>query len=167
MPGFTLRAADAACIPAVQRLAEAVWYAHYQGIITTDQIAYMLARGYATDALQGFVDAPDGGIELAQSAAGLLGFAAWMASDERSAVKLDKLYVDVAHQRAGVGRALIERVVGYARDLGANVVVLNVNKHNTRALAAYRRNGFVVRESAVVDIGGGFVMDDYVMARSV
>ncbi|MEO5700266.1 MAG: GNAT family N-acetyltransferase [Casimicrobiaceae bacterium] len=167
MPGFTLRAADAAGIPAVQNLAEAVWYAHYPAIISTEQIAYMLARGYANDALQRLVDSPDGGIDLAESDTGLLGFAAWMTLDDRSAVKLDKLYVDVLHQRAGVGRALVERVVGHARDVGANAVVLNVNKHNTGAQAAYRRVGFVVRESVLVDIGDGFVMDDYVMTRSV
>ena len=45
--------------------------------------------------------------------------------------------------------------------------MLSVNKHNTRAIAAYRRNGFVIAESVVTDIGGGFVMDDYVMAKNL
>ena len=45
------------------------------------------------------------------------------------------------------------------------MLVLNVNKNNDRAISAYVRNGFVVREAVVVDIGGGFVMDDYIMAK--
>jgi len=32
---------------------------------------------------------------------------------------------------------------------------------------AYEKHGFAIRESVVVDIGGGFVMDDFVMARSL
>lgn len=168
MSGITLRAAVAADIPAVQRLAEMVWYAHYPGIITMEQIAYMLERGYASEALQAFLDdAPRAGIELAESGSRLLGFAAWMALDHPGELKLDKLYVDPAHQRAGVGRALVQRVIDRAGAVGARAIVLNVNKHNTAAQAAYRRHGFAVREAVVVDIGGGFVMDDFVMARPV
>jgi len=46
-------------------------------------------------------------------------------------------------------------------------VVLAVNKKNAKAIAAYRKHGFAIRESAVTDIGSGFVMDDYVMAKEV
>ncbi len=42
-----------------------------------------------------------------------------------------------------------------------------MNKRNAQAIAAYRRNSFVIAESVITDIGGGFVMDDYVMAKSV
>ena len=35
------------------------------------------------------------------------------------------------------------------------------------AIAAYRKHGFEVRDSIVKAIGGGFVMDDYIMARPV
>jgi hypothetical protein len=40
-----------------------------------------------------------------------------------------------------------------------------VNKRNASAIAAYRKHGFDVRESVVKDIGGGFVMDDYIMEK--
>ncbi len=166
MTGLTLRAAADADIPAVQRLADRVWRSHYPGVITTAQIDYMLARGYATEALRGFVAASDAGLELGLRGAELAGFAAWIAL-EGGEVKLDKLYVDPALQRAGVGRSLVERVIGHARALGAGVVVLNVNKRNVVARRAYERYGFTLREAVVVDIGGGFVMDDYVMARPV
>lgn len=33
------------------------------------------------------------------------------------------------------------------------------------AIAAYRKYGFTVREEVVQDIGGGFVMDDYIMEK--
>ncbi len=50
---------------------------------------------------------------------------------------------------------------------GARRLILSVNKRNIRAIAAYRRNGFIIAESVVTDIGGGFVMDDYVMTKEL
>jgi ribosomal protein S18 acetylase RimI-like enzyme len=44
---------------------------------------------------------------------------------------------------------------------------LNVNKHNIKAIGAYRKSGYETVESVVADIGGGYVMDDYVMAKKL
>ena len=46
-------------------------------------------------------------------------------------------------------------------------MIRSVNKRNQQALGAYRRYGFVIREEVVVDIGGGFVMDDYIMTSPI
>ena len=62
---------------------------------------------------------------------------------------------------------LLRHVIEAAQLREFSALVLNVNKRNTAAIAAYRRNGFAVREEVVVDIGGGFVMDDYVMALTL
>ena len=164
-PDLVLRSATAADIPAVQRLAERTWRAHYPAILSAAQIDYMLARGYARPALERFIDGPASGIELADSGATLAGFAAWLLVPEQQETKLDKLYVDPDRQRSGIGGALIRVVEQRARDLGARGVILNVNRYNTSAQAAYARAGFTVRDAVVVDIGEGFVMDDYVMAR--
>ena len=43
-------------------------------------------------------------------------------------MKLDKLYVLPRHQRAGIGRSLIEHVVEQARVAGCRAVTLNVNR---------------------------------------
>ena len=53
------------------------------------------------------------------------------------------------------------------RAAGARTLMLNVNKHNTQAIRAYEKHGFAIRDAVVVDIGGGFVMDDYVMAKRI
>jgi ribosomal protein S18 acetylase RimI-like enzyme len=159
-----IRDATAADIPEVQRLARVIWHAHYPGIISTEQIEYMLARGYATAALMDFVGKPDAGLLLAVANGERVGFAAWYATTATEA-KLDKLYVLPRCHGQGVGHALIEQVAARARAIGTSSLVLRVNKANTKAVAAYERNGFTVREAVVEDIGGGFVMDDYVMAR--
>ncbi len=167
MDEVVLRPAGLADVPAVQQLAARVWRAHYPGIISLAQIDYMLERGYATEALRTFIGSDDAGLELAREGEALIGFAAWMNGPRAGEVKLDKLYVDPDRQRGGIGGRLIERVCDLARGQGAQTLVLNVNRHNTGAQAAYRKRGFDVRETVVIDIGGGFVMDDYVMARAL
>jgi ribosomal protein S18 acetylase RimI-like enzyme len=154
-------------VPEIQRLAHEIWHAHYPGIITTEQIDYMLERGYATRALEALVAGPASGIELALADGRRVGFAAWYATDTPGEAKLDKLYVLQAYQRRGAGALLIARVEDGARAAGASTLVLNVNKQNAQAVAAYRKHGFAIREAVEVDIGNGFVMDDYVMAKPI
>ena len=60
---------------------------------------------------------------------------------------------------------LLKRIEAIARERGFATLVLGVNKMNTQAIAAYRKHGFAIRESVVTDIGGGFMMDDYVMVK--
>ena len=154
-------------LPEVQRLAGVIWRAHYPGIITHEQIEYMLERGYALDTLAGFLDAPGRALELAAVDGDLAGFAAWYVTDNPAEAKLDKLYVLQSRQRNGLGGRLMACVEGHARDAGARTLVLNVNKNNISAVRAYGKHGFAIREAVVVDIGRGFVMDDYVMAKPI
>jgi len=151
----------------VQRLAGVMWRAHYPGIITHEQIDYMLERGYAIDTLAGFLDASDRGLLLAMVDGDIAGFAAWYVTEQPDEAKLDKLYVLQSRQRCGLGGRLIARVEDDARTAGAHTLVLNVNKNNTQAVRAYGKHGFAIRAAVVVDIGQGFVMDDFVMAKDL
>jgi diamine N-acetyltransferase len=164
-PAIEVRHARRDDLPVVQRLAGAIWRAHYPGIITLEQIDYMLARGYALEALAEFLGRPDRALLLAVVDGEAAGFAAWYVTDDPEEAKLDKLYVLQSHQRLGLGGKLIRRIVELALATGAATLILNVNKHNAQAIRAYERYGFAIREAIVNDIGHGFVMDDFVMAK--
>ena len=166
-PVIRIRPARDDDIAGVQQLADAIWHAHYPGIVSPAQIDYMLARGYAAEVLQGFVGRPDRGLELAIADDALAAFAAWYVLDGSSEAKLDKLYVAVSLQRQGLGGRLLAHVCDKARAAGATTLILNVNKRNAQAVRAYEKHGFAIRDSVVVDIGEGFVMDDFVMARQL
>jgi ribosomal protein S18 acetylase RimI-like enzyme len=168
-PSLAPRIAGAteADLDSVAELAGAIWRKHYAGIIPTGQIEYMLARGYAHDALKRFIVEPGAGLLLASDGPRLIGFVAYCRVDGVDEVKLEKLYVHQDAQGRGVGSLLIARVEAAALAQNLSTLVLNVNKRNAQAIRAYEKNGFVIRESVVVDIGGGYVMDDYVMAKSL
>jgi ribosomal protein S18 acetylase RimI-like enzyme len=87
------------------------------------------------------------------------GFCAFVAEDEDAVVGmatcsrrvitgwngpvifLQDLFVEPAHRRRGIARALVARVAAYARDLGSPIVELTVRADNP-AQIFYRRNGF-------------------------
>jgi ribosomal protein S18 acetylase RimI-like enzyme len=159
--------ARAADLSLVARLAREIWHRHYPGIISTAQIDYMLARGYSRDALAQYLDTPDAGLALAKRDDDCVGFVGWYRIDASEAMKLDKLYVLPEHQGAGIGRALIEHVVARADAAGCTSVSLNVNRANVKAVRAYERCGFAIRERGDFPIGNGFVMEDFIMVRAV
>ncbi|HWD16473.1 MAG TPA: GNAT family N-acetyltransferase [Casimicrobiaceae bacterium] len=165
-PRARLRRGALADIPVVQSLAGEIWRRHYPGILSREQIEYMLAHGYSRDALVRFVTDDDAGLALAEIDDRPVGFAAWYRVDDAT-TKLDKLYVLPAHHGAGVGRALIEHVAALAREQGSSSLTLNVNRNNAGAIRAYERCGFAIRSRGDFPIGGGFVMEDFIMVRKI
>lgn len=149
----------------IAALAGVIWRAHYPGIISPEQIDYMLARMYRVETLRGELAS---GIHWFRAVVDgeLRGFASVGPTDTATEFKLHKLYVHPDWQRHGLGSALLKNCEATARTHGATALILNVNKCNTAALDVYRQRGFVIRESIMADIGGGFVMDDYVMVKA-
>ena len=65
----------------------------------------------------------------------------------------------------GIGRWLLDGMADRARAAGAASLWLRVNTGNVRAQQAYKAAGFACVRAICTDIGGGFVMDDYIYAR--
>ncbi len=148
----------------ISNLAAVIWRAHYPGIITPAQIDYMLARMYDVETMRRELE--NGIVWFRALVDGeLRGFASVGSAEIATEFKLHKLYVHPDHQRHGLGSALLKECESSARARGATTLLLNVNKRNEKAIAAYLKRGFTVRESIVAEIGGGFVMDDYVMVK--
>lgn len=78
---------------------------------------------------------------------------------------LHKLYVLPCCQRQGLGRRLFHAATAYARSEagGRCRIELNVNRWN-KALDFYRREGMHIARTGDFPIGGGFYMNDYIMA---
>jgi diamine N-acetyltransferase len=148
-------------------LAREIWYAHYPAIVDTAQIEYMLKQRYDPAVVRSELRRNDLWWDKLVVEGAMAGFASYFLAPEPGEMKLDKLYVHPRHQRHGYGGLMITRACDVARRQGRHRLVLAVNKNNRSAIAAYRKHGFEVADTVVKDIGGGFVMDDYVMVKGV
>ncbi len=64
-------------------------------------------------------------------------------ADEDRVTELVSMWVAPFARGHGVGDALIEAVVSWAKKQRANRVVLAVRNDNTHAISLYRRHGFI------------------------
>jgi ribosomal protein S18 acetylase RimI-like enzyme len=165
-PGsFRIEPAGLEHLAEIADLARLIWRSHYPGIISPEQIEHMLSWMYAVEVLRGELQA---GVHFERLLINnvLRGFTAHSHTLD-SEWLLHKLYIHPQWQRRGLAGRLLEHVGTVARNHHANGLILRVNKLNVRAIAAYERYGFTIRESVINDIGDGFVMDDYVMVKSL
>jgi len=161
---------EAGEVEAIGALARIVWQKCYAGIIISqEQVDYMLGDRYNAARLREELQTPGIWWDQAFVDGERVGFASTLRTDTPGELKLDKLYIHPAHQRHGVGGAMIAHIAerGLKDDPPARTLILAVNKQNLQAQAAYRKHGFVQREPVYVDIGNGFVMDDYIMEKAL
>ena len=151
----------------VRKIADEVWPETYRDIITPEQIRYMMEMMYSVPVMEKelfsgvffdlcLVDGED---------AGYTSFSA--CPDEPGTAKLHKVYLLERFHGQGIGQKMLAHACARCREKGFSRVILAVNKRNVKAQKAYARAGFAVRESVCKDIGEGFVMDDYIMGKTL
>lgn len=145
-------------------LARETWMRHYPDIIGMAQIEYMLAQRYRPELIRAQLAQQDVWWDALRLDGELAAFAASETGPASTDMKIDKLYARHDLRGQGLGSALLRHVAARARAMGCSRLWLQVNRNNASAIAMYRRNGLVVESKAVTRIGGGFVMDDYIMA---
>ncbi len=134
-------------------------------MISTAQIEYMLERMYSEHKLT--IDIEQQRLrftlfEWQQQAVGFTG-----CEIQAAHLFLDKIYLQVAYHGQGFGQQMLHYVEQLGREQDLISISLRVNKHNIQAIRAYERAGFANIKSLCTDIGQGFVMDDYVMQKSL
>jgi ribosomal protein S18 acetylase RimI-like enzyme len=162
---LVIRSADEDDIPTIGYLAHTIWPEVYSSIIPQEQIQYMLNLMYSPDSLEQQMGSQEHQFIIAEIEGQEVGFAAYGKLKDAT-WKLHKLYVLPSMHGKGIGRALLDMVEEEVRTHQGAHLVLNVNKQN-KAVRFYTSMGFEIEEEVVLDIGHGFVMDDYIMGKDV
>lgn len=167
-PAFRIRPAARAehaerDLEAVRQIAYATWPDTFRDILSPAQITYMLDWLYALPRLTAQVASREHEFHLAEIDGAPVGFCAHqLHHPEPGVAKIHKLYLTPQTQGLGIGRAMVAEVMDIARSAGHHALILNVNKYN-RAVQFYEAIGFAKAGEEVIDIGDGYVMDDFVM----
>ena len=167
MPDVTLSAITIADFPTIARLANTIWRSHYASMISMAQIDYMLAGRYTSERLRRYLDSTDCWMQLLKVSGVPAGYCSYALTEVPGEMKLQELYLLPEHQGKGLGGLMLRHVEIEARSHGCAALTLTVNKGNANSIAVYRKAGFTIREEAALDIGNGFVMDDFVMTKSL
>ena len=151
-------------IKELAELASEIWNEHYIKILSQEQIDYMLEKFQSENALKSQIQK---GYEYYlissdDQTAGFVGFC-----PEKDFLFLSKIYLKCDMRGNGLGRAGIEFVEKYAAQNGFSKIRLTVNKYNMTSIFVYNNLGFDKIDDVVTDIGNGFVMDDFVMEKSL
>ena len=158
---LTFRKATEEDADLIYKLAEKIWREHYYpDILSNEQIDYMLRTRYSPELLAE---------KMRHGEQFYLGYGEDRAIAYGSVEPVDgvyflhKFYIDVAKQRSGVGSRFFEYLL--LQTDSRKPVKLQVNRQNYKAINFYFKNGFTIESVQDFDIGDGYYMNDFIMAR--
>lgn len=147
-------------------MAARIWPIAYGAILSQAQLDYMLDWMYSPQALRRDIA---GGVSFLWITKGgeRIGFFAHGPVLPDLRCELHKCYVLPTAQGQGYGSAAMEMLLQQLSTLGATMVDLRVNRHNAPAIGFYKKNGFYLLAEDCKDIGGGYVMDDFILRKNL
>ena len=155
---------DEARIQTVEKLAYEIWNEHFTPIIGKAQVDYMLEKFQSIKAVSEQI-ARGYRYYLIRTDEGFIGYTGVQPGEDE--LFLSKLYITSSQRGKGYGYKVVQFLEGMAKDKGLSAITLTVNKNNLDTIKAYEQFGFENLGPVVQDIGGGFVMDDYKMAKEI
>lgn len=162
--GLIIRPASFTDIPFIKAIADKTWPSSYEALLGKEQVEYMLDKLYSTSVLEDQMKKQNY-FFLALKNYKPVGFCSF-SNVGKDVYKLQKLYVLPSQQKTGLGKALLATVETVSKSMGAKKLQLNVNRKNV-AKRFYIRNGFIVIKEEDIDIGSGYLMNDYVMEKDL
>lgn len=161
----TIRLANTDDLTTVEKLAREIWPVAYDGIVPPEQLAYMLDLIYNNDALRNQMLNQQHTFLMVEQDGEPIAFAAY-STVEPGISKLHKIYVHQKTQGQGIGKQLVDHIVGQLQTQNIHTLRLNVNRQN-KARFFYEKLGFEIIKEEDIDIGKGYFMVDYVMEKKL
>lgn len=150
----------------VHQLAKSIWPDAFKDILKPDQIEYMLDWMYNVNTLTEQVQT--GHLYYMVTLDGVpKGFLGMEPNfPDADTLRIHKIYVETNVHGKGLGKALLEKAIEIGKELDVATINLNVNRFNA-AVDFYKAQGFEIVKEENIDIGRGYLMEDYVMVLAV
>ncbi len=158
---LTIRKANLDDVPTIAFLAHKIWNEHYLSIISQGQIDFMLDKMYSAESLTEQMNQGHQFYLVSQENFAL-GYCSFSKKEEGNYF-VNKFYVDVSSHRSGIGTQLLNFVLQQIPDY--KTIELAVNRENYKAINFYFKQGFTIKHTFDLEIGEGFYMNDFLMAK--
>lgn len=153
-------------LPLIAELAYAIWPSAYGEILSKEQLTFMLDKFYSLEALTEQLENRNHVFLLIEENERFVGFASYESNIENHKTKIHKLYVLPDTQGKGFGVQFINEIERRAKDLQNDILFLNVNRFN-KAQHFYKKLGFEIAYEEDIEIGNGYLMEDFVMEKKL
>lgn len=151
----------------IREVANIAWPHAFKDILSASQIMYMMNWMYSDESLCEQIEKKNHRYFLARSQQENVGYMSIEHNCEHTGrTKIHKIYILPDQQKKGIGKRLIDFAQAQAKEHGDSAIYLNVNKYNNNAIDFYQRLEFFPIKEEVIDIGNGFVMDDFVFEKT-
>lgn len=159
-----IREASSLDFPIIQNIAHQTWPETYGQILSKVQLDFMLNKFYALDYLQLNLnnnhifyiieenEIPIGFIGIEHNCEGKL------------STKIHKIYILSNNQGKGIGKLAIDFVMDLSKQNNSKTLILNVNRFN-KAIVFYQKMDFKIIQEVNIEIGNGYLMEDFVMQK--
>jgi diamine N-acetyltransferase len=164
---ITISEAAITDIPIIQDIANKTWPNTYGEILSSEQLEYMMNLIYSEESLlnqiqkrqQLFFIVNDGITNIAF-------FSIEHQYNNEAITRINKIYILPQAHGKGIGKYLIDTITTLAKEKESKKLSLNVNKYN-KALLFYQKIGFIITNEVDIEIGNGYLMEDFVMEKSI
>ncbi len=164
---ISIRKATFDDIRIIQQIAHITWYPTFEEILSEEQIGFMLEMMYSTGSLTEQIQSKKHNFYLAEENNIALGFiSVEFHYQKQSTAKIHKIYILPSAQGKGVGKLLMQKAESLAKESNQNTISLNVNRFN-KALNFYENLGYKIVKSEDIDIGNGYLMEDFVLEKHI
>lgn len=160
-----IRKATTADIDAIRDIALVTFPHTYRDMLSPGQLEYMMDWMYSPESLLSQMS-ENGHVYYISPGEGYVSVRPdGMTDDGRDRYHLEKIYVMPSLQGTGLGRRLFDTAVEHVLALSPNHprIELNVNRNNG-AVSFYEHLGMHCDRSGDFPIGGGYYMNDHIMA---
>jgi len=148
----------------IKVIAELTWPETFKEILTNEQIRYMLDWMYSLEILTSQIENGHNFYIFRENDKDIGFIGIELNCPTIGNAKIHKIYVLPKSQGKGVGDKLIEHVFQYSKLNKINSLSLNVNRYN-KAIDFYLKKRFKIIKEEDIEIGNGFLMEDYVMEK--
>ncbi|MBR5512902.1 MAG: GNAT family N-acetyltransferase [Ruminococcus sp.] len=150
----------------IAAIADEIWHECYGELLGQGQVDYMVEKFQSIDAMTEQIEFQNYNYLSVCENGKLCGYIG-IKPEDCDRLFLSKFYLHKEYRGRGIATAMMNYIFDEARKIGKKRVYLTVNKHNDHAIDVYKKIGFAAVDTVVTDIGGGYVMDDFIMEYQI